>query len=255
MSKTIFMIHGMWGGPWAMETFKAYFEQRGYRCVATTLRHHDRPPGQPPHPELGTLSLLDYVSDLEREIDALGERPIVLGHSMGGLLAQMVAARGRARAAILVAPAFPRGIFGTTPSVARSFLSVTSKWGFWKKPHIATFGEVRYSSLNRMPPATQRAIYDRFVPESGRVVFEIGYWYLDRRKASAVDLERVTCPVLTLVGEDDRITPAMIVRFVAKRYRRNGTFLRYPGHGHWIMAEPGWESVAADVETWIRTHD
>jgi len=86
MNNTIFMIHGMWSGGWYWENYCQFFKDRGYRCLAPTLRLHDVDPKEPPHPDLGTVSLLDYVSDLENEIRKLDHQPIIMGHSMGGLL-------------------------------------------------------------------------------------------------------------------------------------------------------------------------
>lgn len=112
------MIHGMWGGPWHWANYRDVFESAGYRCVAVTLPYHDADPHDIPDPELGTASLLDYVEAIEREIGHVDEKPILMGHSMGGLLAQMLAARGRAKALVLLAPAAPAGIWPITPSVA-----------------------------------------------------------------------------------------------------------------------------------------
>lgn len=84
MTKTILMIHGMWGSGEYWETYAKHFEKRGYRCVRPTLRFHDMNPEEMPDPRLGTTSLLDYAADLEKEIRALKEVPILMGHSMGG---------------------------------------------------------------------------------------------------------------------------------------------------------------------------
>ena len=127
MSETIFMIHGMWGGSWYWQNYKHYLEAKGYRCVVTTLRHHDVSPKDAPHPHLGTTSLLDYVDDLEQEIRALGVKPIIMGHSMGGLLAQMLAARGLAKAVVLLAPASPAGILALTEKVTCPILVLAGK--------------------------------------------------------------------------------------------------------------------------------
>ena len=110
MSKTIFMIHGMWGGGWSWDKFQGYFEDKGYRCIVPYLRHHDIKPNDPPPPGLGKTSLLDYAEDLELEIKKLDEKPIIMGHSMGGLLAQILASRDLAKAAVLITPASPAGI-------------------------------------------------------------------------------------------------------------------------------------------------
>ena len=71
MTKTIVMIHGMWGNGEYWENYAKYFETRGYRCVRPTLRFHDMNPEGTPDPRLGTTSLLDYAADLEKEIRKL----------------------------------------------------------------------------------------------------------------------------------------------------------------------------------------
>lgn len=102
MSETIFMIHGMWCGAWYWDNYKGFFEDKGYRCVTTTLRFHDVDPGETPHPRLGATSLLDYAEDLEEEIRQLGDKPIIMGHSMGGLLTQILGGRGLAKVLVLL---------------------------------------------------------------------------------------------------------------------------------------------------------
>ena len=115
MSKTIVMIHGMWGTGSHWENFKGFFEGKGYQCVVPTLRFHDMHPNAVPDPRLGTTSLLDYEADLEELIRGLYEMPVLMGFSMGGLLAQILGSRGLARALVLLSPAPPYGINALTP--------------------------------------------------------------------------------------------------------------------------------------------
>ena len=255
MADTIFMIHGMWGGPWYWENYRRVFASEGYRCVAATLPYHDADPQGVPDPRLGTASVLDYAAALEREIAGLGTKPILLGHSMGGLLAQMLGARGLASRLVLLNPASPSGIVALKPSVIKSFWSVQTHWGFWKKPMRQTFREAVYSMLHLMPEGEQRDTYDRFVHESGRAAFEIGYWPLDARHASRVDDSKVTCPVLVVAGDQDRITPPSVVRQVANKYRSVSTYKEFQDHAHWTVGEPRWQEVAEYVGRWMRRPD
>ena len=252
MADTIFMIHGMWGGSWYWENYRQVFEAEGYRCVATTLPYHDMDPRGVPDPRLGTSSLLDYTEALEREIGQLGEQPIIMGHSMGGLLAQILGARGLAKSLVLLTPASPSGILALTPSVIKSFWSVQTSWGFWRKPMRQTFGEAAYSMLQLLPEKEQKKTYDAFVYESGRAAFEIGYWLIDPRGASKVDESKVTCPVLVVAGARDRITPASVVRKVARKYRAVSTYKEFENHAHWVVAEPRWQEVAEYAGGWLR---
>lgn len=251
MSKTIFMIHGMWGGPWYWQNFISSFEKREYRCVATTLRHHNVSPQDPPPEELGTTSILDYAADLEKEIKNLDEKPIIMGHSMGGLLGQILANRQLAQKLVLLAPASPAGILALKPSVIKSFSDVLMRPGFWKNPHRLSFEKAVYSMLHLLPHAEQEEVYSRFVYESGRAAFEIGFWLFDKNRATAVIGQQVKCPVLVLAGSEDRITPASVIKKVAQKYAPRSTYKEFPGHAHWLPDEPGWEDIAEYILKWL----
>jgi len=251
MVETIVMIHGMWGGSWYWENYKKFFEGKGYRCIIPTLRFHDMDPKAIPNPELGTTSLLDYAEDLEEEIRRLDSKAILMGHSMGGLLAQILGSRGLAKALVLLTPASPSGINALTPSVVRSFWSVLMGYGFWKKPRRQTFNEAVYSMLQLLSPEEQKKTYDRFVYESGRAASEIGFWFFDPKGASKVDEKKVSCPVLVIAGSQDKITPASVVRKVAGKYRAVSTYKEFPNHAHWVIGEPDWQEIANYASEWL----
>jgi pimeloyl-ACP methyl ester carboxylesterase len=254
MSHNIVMIHGMFCGGWVWEGYKRLFESRGYRCITPTLRHHDTHPGDPPHPRLGTTSLLDYASDIEAEIRKLDTPPVVMGHSMGGLLAQILGGRGLAQALVLLAPAAPRGIMPLRYTVIRSVLGQSLNFGFWKKPIRPNFKNTVYSSLHLLSPDRQKEIFGRFVPESGRAAWEIGLAPLDGKRASEVDESKISCPVLVAAGTEDRLTPASVVKKIADKYRRVSTYREFADHAHWIVGEPGWEEIARFILGWLDLH-
>lgn len=252
MKKTLFLIHGMWGegASWYWENYCSFFKKKGYKCITPTLRYHDMEPGSKPHERLGRTSVLDYAEDLEKEISKLKEKPIIIGHSMGGLLAQILASRGLASAIVLVNSAPPRGILVLTLSVLRSFTGVISKWKFWTKPMRLSYKKSVYSLLHLLPEEERKDVFSHFVYESGRAAGEIGFWLFDRRKASHVDSESVTCPVLILSGEKDNINPASMMGKIARRYP-HATWKKFSNHAHWMMGEPGWEEPAGYIDQWI----
>lgn len=251
MSKTIFMIHGMWCGPWCWENYRTVLEARGYRCLTPTLRYHDVDPQAPPDPRLGTTGLLDYAADLEKELRQLDHQPIIIGHSLGGILAQILAARSLAQAAVLLTPAAPAGILALTPSVLKSFWHVQSHWGFWRKPMVPSFADAAYAVLHLLEPEEQRAAYARMVPESGRVAAQLGYWFLTSEPASRVDEKKLTCPLLVVAGKLDRITPASVVRRVARKYQPGATYREFDNQAHWVLGQPGWREVVDYVADWL----
>jgi len=175
----------------------------------------------------------------------------LMGHSMGGLLTQILGARGLAKGLVLLTPASPSGINALNYSVIKSFWSVLTKWGFWHNPNRLSFKASVYSMLHLLPAEDQKAVYDRFVYESGRAAAEIGFWLVDFKGASRVDKSKVSCPVLVVSGAEDRITPAAVVRKVANKYKAVSTYKEFENHAHWVVAEPGWEEIAEFASDWL----
>ena len=110
-------------------------------------------------------------------------------------------------------------------------LRAQTQWGFWKKPFRQTFDEAVYATLHLIQPEEQRDAYAKFVYDSGRAVSEVGYWFLDARRAARVDESKVTCPVLVVAGVEDRSVPVKVAS--------------------WLVAEPGWEEIAGYVADWL----
>lgn len=247
------MIHGMMGGGWYWENYRGYFEDRGYKCLTPDLRYHGKGPWGGPNPRLGTTSLLDYAEDLEKIIRELDEPPVLMGHSMGGLLAQMLGSRGLAKALVLLTPASPSGILALSYSVIKGFSGYLFSWGFWKKPFRASYGSVAYSILHLVPPRDRRMVFESLCYESGRAAFETGLWLFDGKGVSRVNEKDIRCPVLVIAGSQDRITPTKFVKKVAEKYKEVATYKEFPGHAHWVVGEPGWEEIASYVHGWLES--
>ena len=251
MRQNIVMIHGMWGGGWYWEKYKKFFIEKGYICHTPNLRYHNVDPKAEPDPRLGTTSLIQYAQDLENYIKKkeLNTKPIIMGHSMGGLLAQILGARGVASALILLTPASPSGIFSLNFSVIKTFWPVLFKWGFWEKPHCLPFKNSVYGMMHLMSENDRQKHYSQCVHESGKAATEIAFW----QHAARVDESKVKCPVLVVAGKEDRITPASAVKKVAQKY---GAFPEnykcFDKHAHMMVCEPGWEDVAGFVWEWLK---
>jgi non-heme chloroperoxidase len=245
----IVMIHGAFCGPWSFDLFRKPFEAAGHTVHAPCLRFHDH--GRNPPPALGKTSLLDYARDLEEFIDALGQVPILVGHSMGGLLAQMLATRGRARALVLLAPSAPWGVLPSTIFEVASAQALLLAGEYWKSVIAPDYRIAAAHSLDKLDQKTRGAVYDRFVPESGLATFEIMNWTFDMRRASHVRARDVTCPVLCFAGSDDKINPPATVARIAARYHGRAVFQELEGHSHWLVGEPGHEKIAARAIDWL----
>jgi pimeloyl-ACP methyl ester carboxylesterase len=196
-------------------------------------------------------SLLDYAHDLEKFIGTLESAPIVLGHSLGGLLAQMLASRGKARALVLLAPCPPWGILPSTIFEIASAHTMLFAGDFWNQPLKPEYWVAAANSLDHLPPPERHKVFSHFVPESGRATFEIMHWAWDARRAALVTARDVTCPILCLVGEHDKINPPSTVHRIAERYEGRAVYRELPRHSHWLLGEPGWEKIAGDCVHWL----
>lgn len=251
MESTVVMIHGAFCADWAFEGYRALFEAQGMRCLTPTLRHHDTQPGTRAVKELGFTSTLDYADDIEALVRRLPRPPVLIGHSMGGLVAQMVAARVPVSALVLIAPSAP---WGTLPTSHWEIISAQGLYlagQFWNKPLRPEAWIAETHALDLLPPGERERVFARFVPESGLATFEILHWAMDVRRATFVDARRIDCPVLCVAGAFDRVNPPKTVASIARRYRERGEYLEVANASHWLIGEPGWETTAQKVRRWI----
>jgi non-heme chloroperoxidase len=238
-------LHGAWTGRWVWKDLMGFFSGYGYDCFAPALCDHETlSPAQ-----IGSLGITDYFAKAYAAItnpEEIHRRPIVIGWSLGGLLAQMLATTGLPRAVILLAPVCPRGICSTSLNVVANFPNYWLRPGFWKKPFMPTFRQASRFFFNGLPKEEQRAEYERLVPESGALA-EI----LFQRPAIAVDPAKVQCPVLIIQAAQDRLIPPQSSEKLMRRYSGD-VALRSFNRGHWLLREPGWKKVANCCLKWIQ---
>jgi alpha-beta hydrolase superfamily lysophospholipase len=243
------MVHGMCctGDVWS--NFRSFFEARGARVFTPTLRPDARVTimGKP-KAELRALGFADYVRQLEGEAAAIadetGTRPVVIGHSMGGLLAQVLAERGCVDAAVFISPSAPADVRDPVTKLFWSAISLSNTLGIAPWAIRSNRRMVDRTVFNAVPEAERQAAYEAFVYESGRAFNDLGNWPVDER--------RIRVPVLTVAARLDRLVPAKLVRLTGKKYAAiGGDFREYAEHGHWLYAEPGWERPAADIFSWL----
>lgn len=249
--KTIMMLPGAFSGAWSFANFRRPFEAAGWNVLTPELRYHDQAPGQPPDPRLAETGLADYVDDLSAAIRGLERPPVLLGHSMGGLLAQLLAAKGLARAVILLAPAPPWGLLPSSEEEIAAAMGLMSVGPFWGQILNSALEIAADNALNCLAPERQAEVFARFVPESGRALFESLFWMFDLGRASYVNAVNVDCPVLAIAGGRDRVISAATVRNIADKYNDLATYLEFEDMGHMPMLEDGWPAVADACLDWL----
>lgn len=234
----LLLVHGMNGGSWYLENYLKAAAAAGWDTWAVNLRGHW---GSRPVPDLGRVSVLDYVEDVRDCLRALGPAA-VLGHSMGGLVAQKIAEEGAVTAAVFLASAPPRGIivlrWGVLSRMWRYAGAILGSRAFQPRPDDAAA-----LIANGLSRETQEQLYPRLVPESGRAARELALGSV------AVDARRVRCPTLVVGAEHDAITPTAIQRKIAAKY--GATYLEAAGHAHMLMVEDGWEGPFKTILAWL----
>ena len=252
-AKHVVLIHGSWSRGEQLAPARAAFEQRGYTAHTPTLRYHELPSDEGAM-KLASLSLRDYSDDLVAFVDSLDSPPLLVGHSMGGLIAQLVAARTRHAGLVAACPGPAAGIFAVSPTSVRMTLPHVLRPRPWTKPwRPPTFEQSRRWIANTQTEDIAREIYDGFVCESGRYVWELLLGALKLSKASAVDFAAVTTPVLVLGAEWDRIVPTAVARKTAARYQ-HGTCVEIPRSDHMVFSGAALPVTMSYIDDWMASN-
>lgn len=238
------MVHGIMGGSWYFAKWLEFFAARGHPSYALNLRGHH---GSRPVANMGSVSVMDYVTDLRDAARGIAERHngariILVGHSMGGLVAQKAAESLDPAALVLLSSAPPRGVLLLSwPLFRRQMKHVPAM--FASRPVIADPADNAALFLNRLSPAEALELAPRWTSTSGKAGRELTLGSI------AVDANLIECPVLVVAGADDVAIPPRIQRRIARKY--GAEFRVYDGHAHFLVWEPGWERIAGDVAAWV----
>lgn len=247
-AKHVVLIHGAFSRGAEFGTAKAAFEARGYTAHVPVLRHHDVPSDDGAR-EIATLSLRDYTDDIVALVDSLVHPPLLVGHSLGGLIAQLVAARTRTAGVVAACPApVGGGLNAVTLRMALGGVHLRP----WVKPVSPPPWRLFRTAL--CPNQTEELALDLYadlVCESGRVIFlEVGMPWLDRTKAARVDHTSVTVPVLAIAAEDDRVVSARSVRETAARFS-HGTYAEIPDSDHLVFSGKALTTTMNRIDRWV----
>lgn len=251
MPKTIVLIHGAWLNSKSWEGFKARYEAAGHTVIAPDWPYDDRSPAelrQSPRPELAKLSQRRIVAHFEAIIRGLPEAPILIGHSLGGVIVQHLLDRGLGAAGVAIDPA-------PTPGVALhrhaiwSALPVFIDPLSWMKAKVMSRNFFKTRFAQTAPREEADALYDRYiVPTPGRVYWNgvIGAMPIDWRNPNRA-------PLLLIGGEIDLIADATMTQaiFDKQKLAPSKTELKiFPGRSHWTCIDAGWEAVADTALEW-----
>jgi pimeloyl-ACP methyl ester carboxylesterase len=242
-STPVLFVHGMWHGAWCWkEHFLPYFAQHGYASYALNLRGHDGSEGED---RLRWTSLDDYVVDVEQVAHQMHTSPIMIGHSMGGMIVQKYLERNQAPAAILLASTSPHGVLPTTLRLARRHPLAFTKVGltFSMYPLVSTPQLAQDAFFSADMPEERLTSYSaRLQDESYRVI-------LDMIVLDLPHPEKVKTSLLVLGGTDDQLVSPDEVRATARAYGTEAEL--FSNMAHDMMLEADWQAVADRILNWL----
>ncbi|MET0838459.1 MAG: alpha/beta hydrolase [Marmoricola sp.] len=259
--QSVVFVHGLWLLAESWRPWRDLFEEQGYATVAVDWP--DDPPSYAEahaHPDVFARKSVGQVADHVAEvIDRLDDRPIVVGHSFGGLLAQIVAGRGLARASVAIDPAPSRGVLPLPFSALKASFPVLGNPANYGRAVTLTFEQFRYGFANAVSEEEARRLYGtRHVPAPGRPLFQAATANLDfttEAKADASHPDRG--PMLIISGEKDNIVPWRLANAAYKRQRSNPSpteIVEIPGVGHSLVIDSHWREVADAALTFLAKH-
>ena len=255
MPQTVMFIHGAWMTPLCWEKFIPFFEAKGYECSAPAWPYREHLVDElraHPDPRLAHLGFLDIVNHYADIIRGLDTAPILIGHSFGGLVVQMLLDRGLGKMGVAIDSAPARGILPFRPTVLRSNLHVLFTPFFWRRILHMSLQDFQYAFVNTVPEPEQKIVYQRqVVPETGRIFFQASTALFNN--ANTVNFNNAQRPPLLMIaGESDHIVKTGMVRENAQKYKAaKADYKSFPGRCHWIIAQDGWEEVAGYAADWI----
>jgi pimeloyl-ACP methyl ester carboxylesterase len=255
----VVFIHGLWLLPSSWDRWAELFEEAGY--AALTPRWPDDPDTVEEanaHPEVFAGKTIGQVADhFSSMIEQLDRKPAVIGHSFGGLLAQIIAGRGLAAASVAIDAAPFRGVL---PLPISSLKSAKPVLGNPLNRHRAvplTYDQFRYGFANAVEEDEAKALYEQFaVPASGAPLFQAAAANLNPWTEAKVDTENPERgPLLLISGETDNTVPWAIVNASFEKQKRNAgvtEIVQIPNRGHALTIDSGWNEVATTALEFIK---
>ena len=255
----VVLVHGLWLLASSWERWAALFEEAGYAAVM---------PGWPDDPRtvaearanpraLAGQTVGRVAAHLDEVLGRLERKPVLVGHSFGGLLAQMLAGEGLAEVTIAIDPAPFRGVLALALSALRAASPVLANPRNRTRAVSLSFRQFRYAFANAVSEQEARELYDTFaVPAPGAPLFQAALANVNPRTELKVDSENAARgPLLITSGERDNTVPWAIANAAYKRQARNQgvtEIAEISGRGHGLTIDSGWREVAETALAFVK---
>jgi len=259
---TVVLVHGLWMTPRSWENWVKYYEAKGFTVVT---------PGYPgfeievealrENPDLiANLTVPEVVDHLAIAIEKLERPPIIMGHSFGGALTQLLLARGLGAAGVAIDSAPTEGVHVSPPSQIKSLFPALKNPATRHKAVGFTPKEFHYAFTNTLDEAESQQVWDKYhIPAPGNWIWAYGLLanLTPGHQETWVDYAADRAPLLFIAGGEDHIMPPSVNKSNAKHWGKSPAitdYYEFEGRDHWTCAAPGWEAVADYALQWATEH-
>jgi pimeloyl-ACP methyl ester carboxylesterase len=259
---TIVLIHGLWLTPRSWEGWIDRYQKAGYKVIAPSW------PGLEGEVEairkdpsaLKGLKLKTVVDHYDRIIRKLDAQPILMGHSFGGLIVQMLVDRGLGSAGILVDSAQTAGVPVLPFSTIRATLPILGNPLSYSRTTSLSPKQFNYAFTNELDAVESKKVYDRYsIPAANSILWDAALALLNPKASSKVDYKKTDrAPLLFIAGSNDHIVPPAINKGNLRKYVKNSTavtdYREFPNRTHHTVGQKGWEEVADFAIQWANAN-
>lgn len=259
--KPVFFIHGLWLHKESWDNWIAFFRANGYEATAASWpgdgatteesrEHADALAGY------GVGEIADYIA---KQIEALDSKPIIIGHSFGGLLVQNLLGRDLAVAGIAIDSAPPKGVPELPFSALKSAFPVLSNPFNFNRAVPLTEEEFRFSFANVVSEQEAKELYETYaMPAPGRPLFQAATATLNPHSATEVNVANATRgPLLLIAGEKDNTAPTIMIESTLRLYHKESSavteYKEFPNRGHSLVFDSGWREIAEYSLNWLQS--
>ncbi|MGV3767478.1 MAG: alpha/beta hydrolase [Chitinophagaceae bacterium] len=255
-TKNIVFVTGAFVSNSCWDDWRIYFESRGYHTIAPAWPFKNGTAAelrarQPNDTDLAALTLEQLIDHYIKVVRSFPEKPIVIGHSLGGLITQIINNRGYAAAAVAIHSVPPKGVFPYEFSFLRAGWRVLGLFTSMKKTYLMSFKKWQYAFVNGMPLAEQKRTYEQLTIPESKTVARGGL-----TNAAYVDFYKPHAPLLLTSGTEGTIIPAHLNRRNYNKYKKdNGSILDYkefPNRNHFVLGQPSWKEDADYILDWLK---